>query len=143
MRNVRLALSVALVSCCTSACVQRRLTVTSDPPGALVYLNNQEFGRTPVTRDFTWYGNYDVQLRKEGYETLKTSAQVTAPWWQWPPIDLFAEFMPFQPTDVRSLHFTMKPADTGPADADKMLERAAQLQSELQSSQFTRGIDTK
>ncbi len=52
-----------------SGCVQRQLTVTTDPPGTLVHLNGQEFGRTPVTRDFTWYGTYDVELRKEGYET--------------------------------------------------------------------------
>ena len=39
--------------------------VQSDPPGALVYLNGEEVGRTPLAHDFLWYGNYDVELRSE------------------------------------------------------------------------------
>jgi hypothetical protein len=51
---------------CAFGCVQRHITITSEPEGALVYLNNNEIGRTPITTDFTYYGNFDVQLRKEG-----------------------------------------------------------------------------
>src|SRR5688500_8387276 len=69
-------------------CVQRTLQVESDPPGALVYLNGEEAGRTPMRKNFVWYGTYDVQLRKEGYHTLSRETKVWAPWWQWPPIDL-------------------------------------------------------
>src|ERR1043165_4777491 len=53
-------------------CVRRTLTVTTDPPGAVIYLNGVEAGRTPLERDFVFYGTYDVAVRKEGYETLKT-----------------------------------------------------------------------
>ncbi len=112
-------------------CVQRYLTVRSDPPGALVTLNGLEVGRTPMTRSFTWYGNYDVELRKEGYQTLKTHADVKAPWWQWVPIDLLAEMMPFHPTDRQSFSYELKPAATQPANPQVMLERADQLKSEL------------
>src|SRR5689334_506012 len=77
-----------------TGCVRRTLTVTSDPPGALLYLNGVEVGRTPIERDFIFYGTYDVALRKEGYETLKTKGKVIAPWWQWVPIDFPAEFLP-------------------------------------------------
>src|SRR5438045_3252646 len=62
-----LALSAAL----GAGCVRRTLAVRSDPPGALVYLNGVEVGRTPVQRDFVWYGTYDVQVRKDGYDTIK------------------------------------------------------------------------
>jgi hypothetical protein len=129
----------ALLGCLAlamSGCVQRQLTVTTDPPGALVYLNGQEFGRTPVTRDFTWYGTYDVTLRQEGYETRKTTGKVIAPWWQWVPFDLFAELLPL--TDRRRLHYTMKPATEEAADPQRMLERAAALRGELQSTSNTR-----
>ena len=92
-------------------CVERQLVVTSDPPNALVYLNGREAGRTPIQTDFTWYGNYDVQVRADGFETLKTSQKVKAPWWQWVPFDFFAELMPNHPTDRQSMHFTLKPAE--------------------------------
>jgi hypothetical protein len=113
-------------------CVQRFLTVKSDPPGALVTLNGMEVGRTPMTRSFTWYGNYDVELRKPGYETLKTHAAIIAPWWQWVPIDLLAEMMPFHPTDRQSVSFNLKPASTQPVDPQAMLKEANQLRSELE-----------
>ena len=117
-------------------CVRRSLTVTSDPPGALVYLNGQEFGRTPVTRDFTWYGNYDVALRMEGYETLKADGKVVAPWWQWVPIDLVAELFPLH--DRQKLSYRLTPTPEAAVEPDTMLSRAEQLREKLQSSRHTR-----
>src|SRR5690606_14288399 len=98
-----------------------------------VYLNDQEVGRTPLVRDFLWYGNYDVQVRHEGYETLDTHAQVTAPWWQWPPFDLFAELMPFRPTDERRLHFTLQPSSTEDSAPEQLIERASAFRQQLES----------
>lgn len=130
-----------MIGASIAGCVQRRLTVTTDPPGALVYLNNQEFGRTPVTRDFTWYGTYDVTVRKEGYETLVTTGKVIAPWWQWIPFDLFAELFPV--TDHKSLNFTLKPDPAEPPSVAEMLGRAQQMRDQLQSSGFTRQPTTQ
>ncbi len=42
-------------------CVERTVTITSEPDNALVYLNDEEIGRTPVTVSFTFYGVYDVR----------------------------------------------------------------------------------
>jgi hypothetical protein len=133
--SVILITGVALAAAGTG-CVQRQLTVTSTPPGALLYLNGVEVGRTPLTRDFTWYGVYDVELRKDGYQTLKTTGDVKAPWWQWVPLDFFAEFFPL--TDRRSLSFAMTPQDPRAADPATLLRRAEQLGSELESSPYTR-----
>ena len=120
-----------------------KLTVTSEPEGALVYLNNQEVGRTPLTREFTWYGNFDVQLRKEGYATLKTNKHVTAPWWQWPPIDLFADVLPMRLRDERAIAFTMQPATTQPNDPSILIDRATELRGQLESSPSTRPPSTQ
>src|SRR5436190_9742910 len=79
--------------------VEREMTIESDPPGALVYLNDTEVGRTPLKKDFTWYGKYDVVLRKDGYEPLQAKTDVNAPWWQWVPFDFFAELSPVRLTD--------------------------------------------
>lgn len=112
-----------------AGCVQRKMTITSDPPGALVWLNGKEMGRTPLTRDFIQYGTYDVQLRKEGYETLNKPTRVIAPWWQWFPIDFVAELMPFRPTDHQHLHFSMTPRQE--ADSQTLLEHADQMRKML------------
>jgi hypothetical protein len=117
-------------------CVRRTMVINSDPPGALIYMNGQEIGRTPIERDFTWYGNYDVQVRKEGYQTLKTNTKVIAPWWQWVPFDLPAELLPL--TDRHHLHYALTPASTQPADAEVMLSRSREMEAKLQSSPHTR-----
>lgn len=134
--TVKFSAVLLAVALAMGGCVQRQLTIQSDPPGALVYLNGQEFGRTPVTRDFTWYGTYDVALRKEGYQTRKTTGRVIAPWWQWVPFDLVAELFPL--TDRQKLHYTLKPVTEESLDPQRMLERGEALRGELQSTPNTR-----
>ena len=121
-----------LVLCMLSGCVERVLTITSDPPGALVHVNQHEVGRTPLQRNFTWYGNYDVTLRKEGYETLKTNGAVHPPVWQWPVIDLVFDVLPLRLKDEHTLQYTLKPAK--PADEEGVMKRADALQKKLQHS---------
>ena len=131
---------VLLIPLLLAGCVRRTLTVKSNPPGALVHLNGVEVGRTPMTSDFTWYGTYDVVLRKEGYETLKTRGKVIAPWWQWVPIDLFAELLPLH--DKRTLSYTMKPYTEAAVDPQQMLDRAEHMRTELRSSRYTKKAAT-
>ena len=109
-------------------CVQRIMTVKSDPPGALVFMNGQEVGRTPLSQEFLWYGNYDVVLRLDGYETLKTNAAVPAPPWQYIPIDLITDMMPL--TDEHVLNYTLTP--TPPADPAELLSNAQQTRGMLE-----------
>src|SRR5688572_32116032 len=92
-----------------SGCAQpeRKLVINSEPAGALVYLNGEEVGRTPLEYDFTWYSDYDVTLRKEGYETLKTNRSLKPPLKMWIPFDLFTEM--FGGKDRQAWTFTMAP----------------------------------
>jgi hypothetical protein len=114
--------------------VERSLQVTSDPPGALVYLNGQEAGRTPMNRSFIWYGTYDVQLRKEGYKTLTTKEKVWAPWWQVPPIDLVADLLPFPLRDQHKKSYTLTPFTDAPEETGELLARGERLRGQLQGS---------
>jgi hypothetical protein len=127
---------IGLVSGCGT--VERRIVATSDPPGALVFANDEEIGRTPFTRDFTWYGVYDVQVRKEGYDTKIAKTKVIAPLWQWPPFDLMAELLPFHWKDYHRVNYRLTPTTQQAADPELMLARAEQLRVRLRSSQFTR-----
>lgn len=139
---VVLALVIVFVAA-TGGCVERMMTIESNPPGALVYMNGQEIGRTPLTRDFTWYGNYDVAVRREGYETLKTETNVKAPWWQWVPFDLFAELLPFTFRDQQRITYSLSPATTRPADPAALYDRAQDLRERLQSSSHTPAPTTR
>jgi len=40
---------------CGSGCVQRRMTVRTNPPGALLYVDDYEIGTTPVSTEFLYY----------------------------------------------------------------------------------------
>ena len=139
-RNLRIA-ALAICLVLAAGCVQRTLTVKSEPPGALVYLNGAEVGRTPFTRDFVWYGTYDVQLRKEGYETLKTRGEVKPPWWQIVPLDLLAELLPTRPRDRQFLYYTLHPTTQTAADPQVMISRASELKGKLESSKHTPAVE--
>jgi hypothetical protein len=123
-------ISLALMSGCVG--VRRELTVESDPPGALVYLNGEEVGRTPVTKEFLYYGTVDLKLRKDGYELLEDKPNVWAPIWQIPPIDLIAEA--FSGTDRHKLSYELTAKEQG-ADPKQLVERGAELRGQLESSE--------
>ncbi len=113
-----LALAVGL-----TGCVRRTIRITTEPPNALVYLNDQEIGRSTVTTDFLWYGDYDVIIRKEGYQTLKTNWEIKAPWYQVIPFDFLADVLwPGHIHDEHSRHFVLQPAD--PPSKEDLIGRA-------------------
>jgi PEGA domain len=116
-----------------AGCVERTLTISTTPPGALVYLNDQEIGRTPVTRDFVWYGNYDLTLRKDGYQTIKSTQMVAAPIFQIVPLDLVCELLPFQFIDHKDFTYTLTPM--GPTNYEGLMTRAEALKKDVRPSQ--------
>lgn len=114
-----------LLATISAGCVERKLAVTSEPPGAILYLSGEEVGRTPWTGQFTWYGDYDVVLRREGCQTLKTHYNVQAPLYDLPPIDLLSELAPWTYHVERSAHFQLAP-QTQPANPE-LLQRAEEM----------------
>jgi hypothetical protein len=125
-------LVVLMIAGCSR--VDRSLQVTSSPPGALVYLNGQEAGRTPMNKAFVWYGTYDVQVRKEGYKTLTTKEKVWAPWWQVPPFDLIADLLPIPLHDQHKKSYTLTPMTDEPEDTADLLARGERMREQLQGS---------
>ena len=116
-----------LVACLPmTGCVRRTISITSDPNGALVWLNGREIGRTPVTVDFLYYGEYDVQLVADGYEPLLTTGQADAPLWDNVPLDLFAEITPGEKHSRIQWHYVMSPRNDDPV---ALLERAREMRS--------------
>lgn len=129
-RRARTALLLAAVACCLtpSACVRRSMTITTEPAQALVFVNGEEVGRSELTTDFLWYGDYDITIRKEGYQTLQTNWRIKEPWYQVIPLDFFFEVLwPGRLHDGRSRHFVLEP-QVAP-DVEALAARAEELRS--------------
>lgn len=110
-----------------AGCVERTMKIQTSPPGATVIVNDEEVGVSPAKFAFTWYGDYDIVLRKPGYKTLKTHYELKPPWYQIPPMDFVSECL--TPQMLRDHHelptYTLEPADEGLA-AD-IVERAEEM----------------
>ena len=121
-----LLLCVIAVFVAAAGCVRRTVTINTDPQEARVILNDEEVGTSPVSVDFTWYGDYDVTIRKEGYETLHTHHRLDAPWYQLPVIDFFAEaLVPFTVHDRQEMYFSL--AEAKPIDRDQLVKDAVEF----------------
>ena len=100
-----------------TGCVTRSLTIKTEPPGALVYVNDELKGDSPVTYDFVWYGWHRVTLRKEGYQRLDDHRLLRSPAYLWIPFDMVFELMPFPFKDARTWSYTLMPAPALPTPA--------------------------
>lgn len=112
-----------------TGCVRRRLAVRSNPPGALVFVDNQQIGTTPCSVDFTYYGTREIRLVKPGYETLTVNQPIPMPWYQIPPVDFVSENLwPAQVEDHRTVAFNLQPQIIVPTE--QLIERGNQLRQE-------------
>jgi hypothetical protein len=102
------------------------MTIRSNPPGAMVYIDNREIGTTPVSTNFTYYGTRDFRLVKDGYETLSVKRTMPAPWYEFVPLDFVAEnLVPGEIRDHRTLDFQLVPRRVVPTE--EILGRAEGL----------------
>jgi len=69
----------------------RTLVIDSVPPGAVVRLDEQVIGRTPLEHRFQHYGERRLSLYSPGYRTHSARIRIGAPWYARFPIDLLTE----------------------------------------------------
>ena len=125
-RAVAILTWLVLVAMLQAGCVRRRLTVRSNPPGAVVYVDDQRIGMTPVSTEFTYYGTRKFRLVKDGYETLSTLQTIDAPWYQIPPLDFASEnLIGREVRDERVLDFQLQPQRIVPTE--ELLRRGNNL----------------
>ena len=108
--------------------------VRSNPPGAMVYVDNQPIGTTPCATDFVYYGTREIRLVKPGYETLTVNQPIPVPWYEVPPLDFVTEnVVPRKIQDYRTVSYNMVPQVIVPTE--QLLSRAEELrQSTLQGA---------
>jgi len=127
VRNLALvAAACALTGCAT----ERKLIVTSTPPGALVRLDDTVVGSTPYEIAFDAYGTRRITLYKQGWATASQQVVIDEPWYLMFPVDIVTEvLLPFGWKDIRRVDITMD-QDVGPVtrpDLAAVLQRAESL----------------
>jgi hypothetical protein len=132
-----LTLALTLLPVVLGGCVERRIEITSEPPGALVWLNDQQIGRTPTEAEFLYHGVFDVRLEADGYEPLVTSSEASPPLFDRPPIDLFSELIPRRFENVHQWHFVLEPSLESTLSREELeaglLERASAMRTGLEA----------
>jgi hypothetical protein len=132
-----------MMACCLAlpGCVRRVLMVRSDPEGALVSIDRQTVGQTPVAVPFTYYGTREIRLEKDGYELLETKERLRPPWYEWFPISFVtAHFSLRERRDVRVLDYRLTPKQL--VDENELLLRAGQLRTDVSRDTVTLPLET-
>jgi len=108
-----LALVLPLVLPLAAACqTHRTLTLTSEPPGAEVRLDDESVGRTPVKVSFEHYGTRRVTFYLAGHRTVTTQLELEPRWYARFPLDLVSEvLLPLGLDDRRRYHQVLVPGE--------------------------------
>ena len=127
-RNVLLSGLTAILAF-SGGCVRRRMTVRTNPPGALVSVDNQVIGTSPAASPFTYYGTREFRVSKDGYRTEVVRQNIKPPWYQLPGIDFVAETLfPGEVRDERVIDITMVPDEV--VATEDVVSRADNLRSQ-------------
>jgi hypothetical protein len=125
----------------SSGCVERKVTVTSTPPGARVYLDDEEKGCTPVTFRFDFYGHRNFVLKKDGYRIKEEPRKLSAPFYSWPFVDIFAGLMPISIKDHKTFHFELEPV--AEASTEGLVERAKEMRMKVSGPEPAEAVTPK
>jgi hypothetical protein len=136
-RHSATAVVLLAVGCSlATGCVRRRLTVRSNPPGAQVFVDDQEIGSTPCSASFVYYGTRSITVIKDGYRTEKIFQKLNPPWYQIPPLDFFSENLsPLETRDERIVDLQLVPEEIVPQQ--KLLDRAQALRDGARTGSVT------
>jgi len=137
-RTVRSAALLVLLAL-GAGCVERLLRVRSDPPGAIVFINGDEVGVTPLEHPFAFYGTVGIVLRKEGHESQRLSKRLSPPWYQYFPLDFFAEnVVPWKLEDHHIVDARLEPL---PPAIDEEIESDLERRAREARERATRGLE--
>jgi hypothetical protein len=126
-RRAAILLLGAVVLAC--GCVERRYTVRTDPPGAQVIVNGESLGPAPASHNFYYYGDREITLVLDGYETKTLIQPINAPWWDNYLTEFFSEnLVPLVIRDERDFTFKLDPARS--PTQEEVQARAETLRSE-------------
>jgi hypothetical protein len=130
LSNARVLGLVALTVSLPACAARRELVITSDPPGALVRLDDTVVGTTPYSTRFDAYGSRRITLYHPGYRTVSVVEKIKPPWYGRFPFDVVSEvLLPVGWRDRHERDFKLV-AESGTLtrpDLDPVLKRAQAL----------------
>jgi hypothetical protein len=111
-----------------AGCVERRYTIRTNPPGALVIVNGEEIGPTPVSKSFVYYGDREITMMLDGFETRTVVEPINAPWWDNYLTEFFSEnLIPYTFRDEREFCYQLGPSVI--PDKNDLVARAESLRA--------------
>ena len=113
-----------------AGCVDRLISLRSEPSGADVYVDGEKRGQTPLDVPYLWYGTREILLEKRGYREIRERVALNPPWWQYPGLDFVTEvLLPFTITDREEFSFTLERAPLSREEIDGVLRRAEETRA--------------
>ena len=80
-------------------------------------VDDYDIGITPVATPFTYYGQRQIRLVKDGYETLTLLQPIPPPWYEYYGLDFISEnFVPGKIRDQRVFEYHLQPQVLAPPD---------------------------
>jgi len=122
LHKIFVVLLCAVIVYIAGGCVERELTVKTIPDGAIVELNDEQVGISPVTVPFNWYGTYRVRMEKEGYQTLVVNQKLDRPANDYFPLDLLRDI--FAPDALDSYEWTFELSPYELPDREQLIKNA-------------------
>lgn len=136
LRRLQPLIAAAILIAAGAGCVSRRFTVISDPPGALVEVDGQRIGVTPVSMDFVYYGTRNITLSKPGFQTLSVEQPQKKPLYQRFPFEFFSDnFALTHITDRHVFNYRMSPSNPDSENPATLTERGRNFRSQAQLPQ--------
>lgn len=101
-------------------------------------MDGTPLGYTPLAAAYTYGGSRDIQIEKDGYETVKQKVDLTDPIYLRPPFSFITEN--FSPVEIRHqpvLDFQLQAKQR--VNSEVLLQRAATLRDNVRRGTVTTG----
>lgn len=122
------------------------MIIETTPPGAMVYVDNEPVGESPVTVPFTYYGTRKVTIEKLDaqrrllYERKVVFEKIRAPIYEYFPLDFFSEvLLPLKLEDKHTLSYRLE--ELKPQAKEEIQKDLFERADELRKKALTPGYD--
>ncbi len=138
-------LAIVVIIFVSAGCVTRTIIVKTNPPNALVYIDNKLAGESPAIIPFIYYGTRKIVIEKRDGEGRLTHERTTvfekikAPVYQWFPLDFFSDVLwPREIKDEHILSYDLVKLNPPPIkeQQEKLLKNAEELRQRVNAPDF-------
>jgi hypothetical protein len=128
-----------------AGCVTRTITIKTNPSNALVYVDNELVGESPVEIPFTYYGTRKITIEKKDAdgrlicERKIVFEKIKTPVYEMFPLDFFSENLwPFDIQDNHILNYDLVELTplSRKEQQKRVIENAEELRQKVNSPDF-------